>query len=62
MILAKLHWYREGGEQSDRKWDDVLGMLTTVGNPDREHLRRWANELGIDDLLKRAMDEASAPT
>jgi hypothetical protein len=61
MILAKLSWYREGGEQSDRQWDDVVGMLATVKNPDWEHLHRWANDLGVQDLLQRASDEANEP-
>lgn len=58
MILAKLHWYREGGEQSDRQWGDVVGMLATVQNPDWDHLRRWAQDLGVQDLLQSATDEA----
>jgi hypothetical protein len=61
MILAKLNWYREGGEQSDRQWDDVIGMLATVKNPDWNYLRRWANDLGVQDLLQRASDEANKP-
>ena len=26
-ILAKLEWYRLGGEISDRQWQDILGVL-----------------------------------
>jgi hypothetical protein len=58
MILAKLHWYREGGEQSDRQWSDVVGMLATIKSPDWDHLRRWAKDLGVQDLLQSAADEA----
>jgi hypothetical protein len=59
MILAKLNWYREGGEESDRQWEDVVGMLATVKNPDWDHLRRWANDLGVQDLLQRASNQAA---
>jgi len=58
MILAKLHWYREGGEQSDRQWGDVVGMLATVKSPDWDYLRRWAKDLSVQDLLQRAADDA----
>ena len=27
MILLKLEWYRGGGEQSDKQWNDILGIL-----------------------------------
>lgn len=57
-ILRKLQWYRLGGEQSDRQWTDVLGCLkgqsTTL---DYDHLNRWGRELGIEDLLERAIGE-----
>ena len=29
-VLAKLQWYREGGEVSDRQWNDVLGDRKSV--------------------------------
>ena len=28
-ILAKLEWYRAGGETSERQWSDILGVLRT---------------------------------
>ena len=43
-ILAKLDWYRQGGEVSDRQWRDILGMLKTrAGELDLEYLRRWGD-------------------
>jgi hypothetical protein len=54
MILAKLSWYREGGEQSHRQWEDVVGMLTSVKYLDWRYLNFWAAELGVQDLLQRA--------
>ncbi len=30
-LLAKLEWYRRGGEESERLWGDVLGLLRARG-------------------------------
>lgn len=58
-VLAKLEWYRLGGETSERQWLDVLGVLKVQGTTlDLAYLRRWAPELGIADLLERALLEA----
>jgi hypothetical protein len=60
-ILAKLDWYRQGGEISDRQWRDVIGVLAAQhGRLDESYLRDWADQLGLRDLLRRAMDEAEA--
>ena len=59
IILAKLEWYRQGGEVSDRQWRDILGVLKVqAGRLDSDHLRKWAAELGVADLLMRAMEES----
>ena len=58
-VLAKLEWYRLGGETSDRQWRDVLGVLKVQGQRlDHAYLRRWANALGLADLLEVALTEA----
>jgi len=58
-VLAKLQWYRDGGGMSDRQWNDVLGVLKVQGATlDRSYLNEWARELGITDLLHRALDDA----
>jgi hypothetical protein len=41
ILLAKLHWFREGGEVSERQWRDVQGI--------------GAARLGVSDLLARAL-------
>jgi hypothetical protein len=59
IVLAKLEWYRMGGEASDRQWRDVLGVLTLQGDRlDLDYLRRMAATLGVSDLLERAVKEA----
>lgn len=60
-ILAKLEWYRLGGEASERQWRDVLGVLKTrAGELDRDYLRQWAGDLQVSDLLERAFRESGS--
>jgi hypothetical protein len=59
-ILAKLEWYRLGGEVSDRQWRDILGVIKTrVDRLDLIYLQKWAVELQVVDLLERAVREAA---
>ena len=54
-ILAKLRWYRAGGEVSERQWRDIAGMFAASGDRlDRDYLERWAETLGLTDLYQRA--------
>ena len=56
IVLAKLEWFRAGGETSERQWRDILGMLDIQGERlDFEYLQKWAAILGIQDLLQRAI-------
>lgn len=51
-ILAKLRWYRMGGEQSERQWRDVVGVVKVQGDRlDLEYLHKMAIELQVEDLL-----------
>ncbi len=60
IVAAKLEWYRMGGEDSERQWNDVLGVLRlNHGKLDHELLRASAEELGVSDLLARALEQAA---
>jgi hypothetical protein len=57
-VVAKLEWFRRGGEVSQRQWADVIGILRAAASLDEAHLRQGAAELGVADLLPRALEEA----
>jgi hypothetical protein len=57
-LLAKLVWYRQGGEQSERQWNDVRGIRSVQGSRlDRAYMTKWARHLKVDDLLDRLLSE-----
>ena len=59
VVLAKLAWYRLGGEVSEVQWADVLGVLRVQEAAiDLGYLEKWAVALGIADLLARAITQA----
>jgi hypothetical protein len=59
-VLAKLEWFRAGGEVSERQWADVVGLLKALGGRlDQAYLGRWAAGLGVGDLLDRAQRDAA---
>ena len=58
VLLAKLEWYRMGGEVSERQWRDIIGVLKVQqGALDLDYLREMARELQVNDLLERALNE-----
>lgn len=60
IILAKLEWFRAGGETSERQWRDITGVMSLQGNRlDFEYLQKWAIKLGIQDLMQKAIQENS---
>jgi hypothetical protein len=61
-LLAKLEWFRRGGEVSERQWTDVKGLLAAARSLDADYLDRGARELGVADLLRRARDETTGHT
>ena len=54
MVLAKLQWFRAGGEVSERQWTDVQNLLTQNSTVDRQYLAVWSQRLGVQDLLSQA--------
>jgi hypothetical protein len=55
-ILAKLVWFRKGGEISDRQWHDILGVLRVqFAHLDHAYLTGWAAKLDVSDLLETAL-------
>jgi len=60
VLLAKLEWFRKGGESSERQWEDVKGLLRVGGAAlDAAYLRHWAPLLDVSDLLDRAFRESA---
>jgi hypothetical protein len=58
ILLQKLHWYRRGGEVSDRQWRDTTSIVRVQARRlDREYLRDSGRVLGVSDLLERALAE-----
>lgn len=58
VVLNKLEWYRAGDEVSE--WSDVLGVLKVCApRLDGDYLRHWAAELGVADLLTRALADSN---
>jgi hypothetical protein len=58
ILLAKLQWYRTGGEVSERQWSDIAGILAVAPDLDATYLRTWAARLGVEDLLDKAVADS----
>ncbi len=58
ILLAKLHWFKAGGEVSEVQWRDIQGLVRSAYRGfDMEYLGRGAEKLGVRELLKRAFRE-----
>lgn len=56
-ILSKLEWMK--GRESDVQYADALGVAVAQGRDlDVEYLRRWAGQLGVENMLSRLLKEA----
>ena len=60
ILLAKLRWYLDGGEASDRQWNDIVGLIRTNASLDLAYLHLWAARLGVTRLLAKAQSDAQA--
>lgn len=58
VILAKLEWYKMGGQVSHKQWSDILGVLRIQNNHlDLIYLRKWSDELKLGELFDKAWAE-----
>jgi hypothetical protein len=56
ILLAKLRWYRQGGEQSEVQRRDIRGLIAlNRAELDLEYLGHWAAILGVGDLVSREL-------
>lgn len=56
ILLAKLHWFRLGGEVSEVQWRDIQGIVRNRRDSlDRQYLTQSGKKLGIEALLERAL-------
>jgi hypothetical protein len=58
ILLAKLRWYADGGQVSERQWDDVTGIIVQNPGLDWAYVNSWAARLHVADLLDRARADA----
>ncbi len=59
VVLHKLEWFVAGGQASQRQWGDVLGILKVQQDDlDWAYLLHWSNELGLEELLRKAAAES----
>lgn len=56
VILNKLRWLKSGGMISEQQPRDVAAVIKYQGATlDREYMRQWAAQLGVADLLEKAL-------
>jgi hypothetical protein len=58
IVLAKLRWYKAGGETSERQWSDILKVIAATAEMDWAYVENWAIRLGVEALLARVRDAA----
>ncbi|HEX8251877.1 MAG TPA: hypothetical protein VF846_01925 [Thermoanaerobaculia bacterium] len=60
ILIRKLLWFRLGGEQSERQWRDIIGIIRLIDEPlDDVYLDRAAASFEVTDLLARAREAAA---
>jgi hypothetical protein len=55
IILAKLRWYSDAGEISERQWSDIVNVVAMNPDLDRQYMELWAPRLGVTRLLAKAL-------
>ena len=59
LVLSKLEWYELGNRVSERQWKDLLGIIKVQEALDWEYLKKWADNLGLLELLNEAQSDVS---
>jgi hypothetical protein len=58
-ILSKLEWAK--GRESEVQYADALAVAVAhLGRLDLQHLKKWAQELGVADMLTRLLWDAKS--
>jgi len=55
LMLSKLVWAKRS--QSELQLRDVRQMMASAYVLEREYLKKWARVLGVDDLLRKVMED-----
>jgi hypothetical protein len=58
ILLAKLRWYADGGQVSERQWSDITTLIAINTAMDWKYVAEWAARLGVSELLTRAQADA----
>jgi hypothetical protein len=59
ILLAKLSWFKAGGEVSEVQWRDILGIVRACGaSLDRGYLVESGAKLGVSSMREKALSEA----
>jgi hypothetical protein len=59
ILLAKLYWFKSGGEVSEVQWRDIIGIVRGCSATlDRAYLERAASDIRIGDLLHKSLAES----
>jgi hypothetical protein len=62
IIVQKLYWYRLGDHVSERQWGDAMSVLKVRRKKlDLAYMRGLAEQMGVADLLARALGETGLP-
>ena len=56
-VISKLEWTAMG--ESERQFRDAVGVIAVQGQAiDRSYIETWVQELGLEELWRRALSAA----
>ena len=57
ILLAKLNWFKSGGEGSEVQWRDIEGIVRGCrATLDRSYLQQGAHRVGVGELLEKVLN------